>query len=65
MKETGTPVPRFSDDDVLDFIVKEAMVHKYKRDMKEAEKEAEDDQARTEFRGSHKGLKPEDLLSTP
>lgn len=36
-KETGTPMPRFSDDDVMDYMVREAVVMKAQHDRTAAE----------------------------
>ena len=48
-------MPRFSDDDYLDFIVLEALVARGEQDRKDAEKASEQKQ----FRKSHRNWKPE------
>ena len=48
-------MPRFSDDDYLNFCVLEALVAHGEEDRKRAEEEDEKD----EFKGSHKGWNPE------
>lgn len=52
-------MPRFSEDDVLDFMVTEALVDRGERDRKKAEKEAE----KESFRKSHKGWDPRKVTS--
>lgn len=47
-------MPRFSDDDVLDFMVLEALQARGNEDTRKAEKDAEKDR----FRKSHKGFDP-------
>lgn len=50
-RETNRPLPAFSDDDVLDFIVTEAVLHNFNETSKKAVEEAEEDDARDAFRG--------------
>lgn len=38
-KETGVPMPRFSQDDVMDYMIREAVVLKAQHDRKAAEDE--------------------------
>jgi hypothetical protein len=52
-------MPRFSEDDVLDFMVTEALVERGENDRKRAEKEAEKDA----FRKSHKDWDPQKVTS--
>ena len=47
-------MPRFSEDDYLNFIVLEALVQRGERDRKQAEEERKKD----EFKGSHKKWNP-------
>lgn len=47
-------MPRFSEDDVLNFMVVEALVERGEADRKEAEKQREQE----DFRKSHKGWDP-------
>lgn len=48
-------MPRFSEDDYLNFCVLEALVARGEEDRKEAE----DEQERADFRKSHKDWNPE------
>jgi hypothetical protein len=50
-------MPKFSDDDVLDFLVLEAIRLKMREEMKQAQ----DTDEREEWRKGHKGLTVEDL----
>lgn len=45
-KAAGRPLPKFSEDDVLDFMVTEAVVAKYYHDQKTAQEKAEEEQKR-------------------
>lgn len=56
-QETGRELPEWSDDDVLDFIVNEALMLKAQH----AQKKVQKDQEHQDFRGSHKGLTLDDL----
>lgn len=47
-------MPSFSNDDVIDFMVLEALQARGNKEMRDAEKEAE----RERFRKSHKGFDP-------
>lgn len=47
-------MPRFSEDDVIDFMVTEALVERGERDRKKAEEKAKMEA----FRKSHKGWDP-------
>lgn len=46
-------MPPFSDDDVIDYVVREAIVLKMAKEREKAEKQKE----RAEFRSSHRGLR--------
>ena len=50
--EAGRPIPRLSDDDVLDYMTLEALVVKMRGEEKEAEKEAK----RNQWRKDHSSL---------
>jgi hypothetical protein len=56
-KELGRPFPRVSDDDVIDYVVGEAVTLKWREEQQEAQKQQEGEQ----FRGSHKDWKPPGL----
>ncbi len=51
-KEAGRPLPAFSEDDVLDFQVTEAVILKSMEEQAKQKKEAE----RASWRKGHKGL---------
>lgn len=57
-KETGQPMPKFSDDDVMDYMVREAVVIKAQNDLKTAEdakkSPAEKMAAKNKNHGDHK-----------
>lgn len=53
-KESGRGLPRFSEDDVVDFMVVEALVARGNAEVEKARKDAE----REEFKKSHKGFDP-------
>lgn len=53
-------MPRFSEDDVLDFMVTEALVERGERDRKQAEENAE----KESFRKSHKNWDPQKARSS-
>lgn len=53
-KEAGKPLPRFSRDDYLDYLVTEALVARGEADRQRAEDQDEKDK----FRKSHKGWDP-------
>lgn len=57
-KEAGRPLPQFSDDDVLDFMVTEAVILKYVHEREEHQENAQAEAERKKFRGSHKDWKP-------
>lgn len=57
-KEAGRPLPTFSDDDVVDFCVAEAVTIKYVEEREKAQKEHAAKQEREEFKGSHKNWRP-------
>lgn len=52
MKESGRPFPEFSPDEVVDYMVAEAVVLKAQEARKEEEKKRE----REEFRKSHRNM---------
>jgi hypothetical protein len=60
-REAGHPIPRFSDDDVLNFLVTEAIRVKVGEEMKRQRKQLENQQERESFRKSHKGMTVADL----
>jgi hypothetical protein len=49
-RESGLPLPKFSDDDVLDYMVKEAIIIKNSHDEKKEREKAENDREREEFK---------------
>ncbi len=51
-EKSGRPLPQFSEDDVIDFMVTEAVVYRAAADQAKADKEAE----RKAWRKGHKGL---------
>jgi hypothetical protein len=51
-KESGRDMPRFSDDDVIDFLVVEALVHRGREDEKDARLRAK----REEWKNNHDDL---------
>lgn len=53
-REAGRPLPRLSEDDVLDFIATETMIARAATDRKKAEKREEARQ----FTKSHRDFKP-------
>lgn len=56
MKEAGRPLPEFSEDDVVDYLVCEAVTLKAQQELEAQRKEAEKEREREQFRGSHKRL---------
>lgn len=56
-REAGRPFPQVSDDDVLDYLVMEAIRVKIGEEAKEAQK----DQERDSWRREVKGMSPADL----
>lgn len=60
-KEAGRPIPPLSDDDVLDFMVVEALTFKMLEKRQEAQREADRKQRLKSHRGL-RGLKPGDPL---
>lgn len=53
-REAHKPLPRFSDDDYLDYLVTEALVERGEGDRRRAE----DDHEKKKFRQSHKKWDP-------
>jgi hypothetical protein len=49
-KESGRPMPRFSEDDVIDYMVLEAVMLKARHEDAEAQKEAEKEAARKKWK---------------
>lgn len=49
-KESGKPLPTFSDDDVIDFVVTEALVMKWLQEQHRIRKEAEAEAKREAFK---------------
>ena len=60
-ERTGRPLPKFSDDEVTDYLVAEAVAVKAAEDEKEAEKRRE----RAEFRKSHRQLRDTPVAGRP
>lgn len=56
-RDAGRPFPRLTDDDVLDFVIVEAIRAKVGEEMRKADNEKQGE----DFRGSHKGLTIEQL----
>lgn len=52
-KDAGRPIPPFSDDDVVDFMVMEALAVK----RREAKREAQEKHERAQKRKSHRNLR--------
>lgn len=58
-REAGRPIPTYSDDDVLDFMVVEAVM----LSVNEAQKRVQEDHQSAEWRGGHKGMSVADLAA--
>lgn len=58
-KEAGRPFPKLSNDDVTDYMIMEAVTLKGLKEMREAEKEAEENAKRKDWQTNPKGF--EDL----
>jgi hypothetical protein len=56
-KETGRPFPQVSDDDVIDFMVAEAVTLKVLAEDDQARKKAEKEREREEFKKNRESLK--------
>lgn len=60
-REAGHPIPEFTDDDVLNFLVTEAIRVKVGEEMRQQREKLQDAEERKQFRKSHKGLTVADL----
>lgn len=60
-REAGQPIPDFCDDDVLNFLVTEAIRVKVGEEMRQQREKMQDHEERKNFRSSHKGLTLADL----
>jgi hypothetical protein len=56
-KEAGRPLPRFSDDDVIDYLVTEAAVFKAAEVEAAENKKAEKERARSEWKSDREAMK--------
>lgn len=54
-KEAGRPLPSFSDDDVLDFVVTEAVILKNMEHRSEQQEQAKANNARAQFKQGKPG----------
>jgi hypothetical protein len=60
-REAGHPIPSFSDDDVVDFLVTEAIRVKVGEEMRKQREDLANKEEHKNFRKSHKGLTVADL----
>ena len=63
-KRAGRPLPRFSDDDVLDYMVTEAVVAKSVKEQNEQIREREANQKKETWKSDFRSLE-EGLMASP